>query len=59
MSELNKQIEDLQQQRDQYLHIAHDLYMALANLRTCKPCRERGLDAMRQYEQTFDNNQGQ
>lgn len=53
------EIERLQRERDQYMHIAHDLYMALANIRTCRPCRERGLDAMKQYEETFNNNQGQ
>lgn len=38
-------------ERNKWKKIAHDLYMAAAHMDNCKPCRNRSIPAMYNYEE--------
>jgi recombinational DNA repair protein RecR len=43
--------ESLLEERNKWKKIAHDLYMAAAHINNCKPCRNRSIPAMYNYEE--------
>jgi hypothetical protein len=49
--ELGIFIEDLLDDLNYWKKIAHDLYMASAHMDNCKPCRNRSIPAMYNYEE--------
>jgi hypothetical protein len=41
----------LLEERNKWKKIAYDLYMAAAHMDNCKPCRNRSIPAMYNYEE--------